>query len=84
MHSSFSNRSCNKARFSICTKFGVANVAELRQALGTSADEPPKKVPKAVVGSDCKEKEDTSNDGVVYKDSSTFLKVFYLEIVNFF
>ncbi|XP_073991546.1 methyltransferase like 14 isoform X2 [Rhodnius prolixus] len=54
--------------------FGVANVAELRQALGTSADEPPKKVPKAVVGSDCKEKEDTSNDGVVYKDSSTFLK----------
>ncbi|XP_039287224.1 N6-adenosine-methyltransferase non-catalytic subunit isoform X2 [Nilaparvata lugens] len=60
--------------------FGVSNVAELRQALGTSVESPQKKVvrteaPPAEVADDIdKSKEDTTTDELVYKDSSTFLK----------
>lgn len=63
-------------------KLGVSNVAELRQALGTGAEQTPQKVskreaPKHDSSQEKTTKEDTS-DELVYKDSSTFLKVHYL------
>ncbi|RZF44357.1 hypothetical protein LSTR_LSTR017416, partial [Laodelphax striatellus] len=60
--------------------FGVSNVAELRQALGTSVENPVKKAviteapPVEVADDTVKAKEDTTTDELVYKDSSTFLK----------
>ncbi|KAF6213089.1 hypothetical protein GE061_010804 [Apolygus lucorum] len=57
--------------------FGVSNVNELRQALGTFENEPAKKKTKvsAPPVAEEKEKEEEKTDcGVVYKDSSTFLK----------
>ncbi|XP_014283040.1 N6-adenosine-methyltransferase non-catalytic subunit isoform X1 [Halyomorpha halys] len=56
--------------------FGVSNVAELRQVLGTAEEEPAKKVPILSHTSNeiLNEKEENGNDSVVYKDSSTFLK----------
>uniref|UniRef100_A0A0A9XRN9 N(6)-adenosine-methyltransferase non-catalytic subunit METTL14 n=2 Tax=Lygus hesperus TaxID=30085 RepID=A0A0A9XRN9_LYGHE len=57
--------------------FGVSNLNELRQALGTFENEPAKKKTKvaAPLVTEEKEKEEEKTDcGVVYKDSSTFLK----------
>lgn len=57
----------------------MSNVAELRQALGTGVEQTPQKVskreaPKPDSTQEKTTKEDTS-DELVYKDSSTFLKV---------
>ncbi|CAH1400440.1 unnamed protein product [Nezara viridula] len=56
--------------------FGVSNVAELRQVLGTAEEEPAKKVPilSHTPTEILNEKEENGTDSVVYKDSSTFLK----------
>lgn len=59
----------------------MSNVAELRQALGTGVEQTPQKVskrevPKPDSTQEKTTKEDTS-DELVYKDSSTFLKVGY-------
>lgn len=61
-------------------QLGVSNVAELRQALGTSVEVTPKKVgkkeePQQETPQEKSVKEDASTDELVYKDSSTFLKV---------
>lgn len=61
-------------------QFGVSNVDELRQALGTSVEAPAKKVfrESTVQEERVQEKivtEDASTDELVYTDSSTFLKV---------
>jgi hypothetical protein len=61
-------------------QFGVSNVDELRQALGTSVEAPAKKVfqESAPQEERVQEKivtEDASTDELVYTDSSTFLKV---------
>lgn len=59
----------------------MSNVAELRQALGTSNECPSKKVLKVDVtqpeptSDKNKVQEDITTDELVYKDSSTFLKV---------
>lgn len=63
-------------------QLGVSSVSELRQALGTSSDVPAKK--QAVSeGSEEKPSSKDQPDGLVYTDSSTFLKVglqhFYLK-----
>ncbi|XP_069700084.1 N6-adenosine-methyltransferase non-catalytic subunit [Periplaneta americana] len=59
--------------------FGVSNVDELRQALGTSVEAPAKKVYResTLQEESVQEKivqEDASTDELVYTDSSTFLK----------
>jgi hypothetical protein len=61
-------------------QFGVSNVDELRQALGTSVEAPAKKVfqESTVQEERVLERivtEDASTDELVYTDSSTFLKV---------
>lgn len=61
-------------------QFGVSNVDELRQALGTGDDEnPSKRIPKTepLRKDSSKEKlpaDEESSDSLVYTDSSTFLK----------
>lgn len=61
-------------------QLGVSNVAELRQALGTSVEVTSKKVskkeaPQQEALQEKSVKEDATTDELVYKDSSTFLKV---------
>lgn len=60
-------------------QYGVSNVDELRQALGTGDDTPARKTPKedSVPKETSKEKlpaDEESSDSLVYTDSSTFLK----------
>jgi hypothetical protein len=58
---------------------GVSNVAELRQALGTAIEPTPQKVAKKETpqpeSTQEKSKKEETSDELVYKDSSTFLKV---------
>uniref|UniRef100_A0A1B6FC80 N(6)-adenosine-methyltransferase non-catalytic subunit METTL14 n=1 Tax=Cuerna arida TaxID=1464854 RepID=A0A1B6FC80_9HEMI len=57
---------------------GVSNVAELRQALGTAVEAAPQKISKKETPqretTQEKSKKEETNDELVYKDSSTFLK----------
>lgn len=60
-------------------QFGVSNVAELRQVLGTSGEIPTKRVsrkeiPQQETQEEKSVKEESAVDELVYKDSSTFLK----------
>lgn len=55
---------------------GVPSVSELRHALGASLDVPPKKQAVSDTGNDGdKPTMKDQPDGLVYTDSSTFLKV---------
>lgn len=60
-------------------QLGVSNVAELRQALGNNQDAAPKKLVKKEKKLNDNSQENPAkeekNDELVYKDSSTFLKV---------
>lgn len=60
-------------------QLGVSSVDELRQVLGTDIDELQKKRDKTSKSEDSsKDKDDNgSANEIVYKDSSTFLKVFF-------
>ncbi|KAG8258923.1 N6-adenosine-methyltransferase subunit mettl14 [Homalodisca vitripennis] len=62
----------------IVLQLGVSNVAELRQALGTAVEAAPQKISKKEIPqretTQEKSKKEETNDELVYKDSSTFLK----------